>query len=56
VRVSTLDNKPKSGKVRAGYLGTGEIGIQLSRADMAGFILDELKKAEYIRQMPAISN
>ncbi len=41
VRVSILNNNPKSGKVRVGYLGTGEVGVQLSRADMAGFILDE---------------
>lgn len=56
VRVSVLNNNPKSSKVRVGYLGTGEVGVRLSRADMAGFILDELKNAKYIRQMPAISN
>jgi putative NADH-flavin reductase len=56
VRVSTLSNKPESGKVRVGYLGRGEVGVQLSRADMARFILDELKNRKYIRQMPAISN
>ena len=56
VRVSTLNNNPKSSKVRVGYLGTGAVGVQLSRADMADFILDELKKAKYIRQMPVVSN
>jgi putative NADH-flavin reductase len=56
VRVSILNNNPEFGKVRIGYLGRGEVGTQLSRADMAGFILDELKNARYIRQMPAISN
>jgi putative NADH-flavin reductase len=56
VRVSGLNYKPKSGNVRAGYLGTGEVGIQLSRADLADFILGELKEAKYVRQMPAISN
>jgi len=56
VRVSILNNNPKSGKVSVGYLGRGEVSVQLSRADMAGFILDELKNAKYIAQMPAISN
>jgi putative NADH-flavin reductase len=56
VRVSILNNNPKSGRVRAGYLGKGEVGVLLSRADMAGFILDELKNGNYIGQMPAISN
>jgi len=56
VRVSILNNNPKSGKVRVGFLGRGEVGVQLSRADMAGFILDELNNGKYIKQMPAISN
>jgi hypothetical protein len=45
VRVSTLNNKPGSGKISVGYLGRGEVGAQISRADMAGFILDELRRA-----------
>jgi putative NADH-flavin reductase len=56
MRVSLLNNNPNSGKVRAGYVGRGEVGVRLSRVDMAGFILNELKNAKYIRQMPAISN
>jgi putative NADH-flavin reductase len=56
VRVSILNNNPKSGKVRVGYLGKGAVGVRLSRADMAGFILREVRNPKYIRQMPAISN
>jgi putative NADH-flavin reductase len=56
VRVSGLNNNPKSGNVRVGYLGKGEVGVRLSRADLAGFILDELNNGKYVRQMPAISN
>jgi len=56
VRVSALNNNPKSGKVRVGYLGTGEVGVQLSRADLAGFILDELQNGKYVGQMPCVSN
>jgi len=56
VRVSILNNNPKTGRVRVGYLGKGEVGVRLSRADMAAFILGEIKNPSYIRQMPAISN
>jgi putative NADH-flavin reductase len=56
VRVSILNNSPKSNEVRAGYLGKGEVGVRISRADIAGFILQELKNGKYVRQMPAISN
>jgi putative NADH-flavin reductase len=56
VRVSILNNNPKSIKVRTGYLGKGEVGVRISSADIAGFILDELKNGKYVRQMPAISN
>ena len=45
VRVAVLNSNPRSSKVRVGYLGRVESGIQLSRADLAGFILDELKSA-----------
>jgi putative NADH-flavin reductase len=56
VRVSILNNNPKSNEVRAGYLGKGEVGVRISRADIAGFILKELKNGKYINQMPVISN
>jgi putative NADH-flavin reductase len=56
VRVSILNDNPKAGKVRVGYLGRDEVGTKLSRADMAGFILDELKNRKYVKLMPAISN
>lgn len=56
VRVSTLNNRVGSGKVRVGYLGRGEVGVQLSRADMVDFILDELQNEKYVGKMPAISN
>jgi hypothetical protein len=54
--VSILNNNLKSGKIRVGYLGKDEVGVRLSRADMAGFILGEVKNPRYVRQMPAISN
>ncbi len=57
LRMTMLNNKPKSGKVRAGYLGRGEVAASfIARADVAGFILLCLREGKYLRQAPAISN
>jgi hypothetical protein len=51
-----LNNNPKSGKVRAGYLGRGEVETWISRADLADFLLRQVQDTKYLRQAPAISN
>src|SRR4030043_191907 len=56
VRLTMLNNNPKSGKIRAGYVGKGEVGTQISRADLAEFMLKQIQDAKYLRQAPAISN
>jgi len=56
VRLTTLNNNPKSGKVRVGYLGKGEVGLRISRADLAGFLLKQVQDTKYLRQAPVISN
>ena len=56
VRLAALNNKPKSGKVKAGYVGTGEVGMSISRADIADFMLKQINDTKYLRQAPAISN
>jgi putative NADH-flavin reductase len=56
VRLAMLNNKPKSGTVRAGYLGRGEVGTWISRADIAVFMLNQIEDVNYVRQAPAISN
>ena len=56
VRLAMLNNKPKSRNVRAGYLGRGEVGTWISRADIAGFMLQQVQDKKYVRQAPAISN
>jgi putative NADH-flavin reductase len=56
VRLTMLNDKPKSGKVRVGYLGKGEVGTWISRADVADFMLKQLEDTKYLRQAPAISN
>ena len=56
VRLTMLNNNPKSGKIRAGYVGKGEVGTQISRADLAEFMLKQVEDTKYLRQAPAISN
>ena len=56
VRLTMLNNKPKSGKIRAGYVGMGEVGSGISRADIADFMLNQIEDLKYLRQAPAISN
>ncbi|MGD0028876.1 MAG: SDR family oxidoreductase [Candidatus Bathyarchaeia archaeon] len=56
VRLTTLNNNAKSGKVRVGYLGRGEVGSGISRADLAEFMLKQVKDTKYLREAPVISN
>jgi len=56
VRLTTLNNNPKLGKVRVGYLGKGEVGLRISRADLAEFMLKQVQDTKYLRQAPVISN
>ena len=56
VRLAMLNDKPKSGNVRTGYLGTGEVGTWISRADIADFMLQQVHDTKFLRRAPAISN
>jgi len=56
VRLTMLNNNPKSGKVRVGYLGKGEVGLRISRADLAEFMLKQVQETKYHRASPVISN
>lgn len=56
VRLSMLNNGPRSGKVKAGYMGRGEVGTRISRADIADFMLKQVQDKKYLRQAPLISN
>jgi putative NADH-flavin reductase len=56
LRLTTLNNNQKSGKVRVGYLGKGEVGMRISRADLAEFMLKQVKNTKYFQQSPVISN
>jgi putative NADH-flavin reductase len=56
VRLTMLNNNPKSGKFKAGYVGKGEVGTWTARADLADFLLKQVQDTKYLRQAPAISN
>ena len=55
VRVPRLMDTPRTGKVRVGMVGQGT-GANLSRADMAEFMLQQVDDGRYLRQAPVISN
>lgn len=54
VRVPRLNNNPQQDKLKVGYIQ--DITTQVSRADMAAFMLKQLTDKTYIGQAPAISN
>ena len=46
----------RTGTVRAGFLGQDKIGAAITRADIAGFLLDQTTDTRFHRAAPAISN
>ena len=56
VRLPILNDGPRTGKVRAGFMGQGEVETRIARADIADFILRHIEDPKYVRQAPLISN
>lgn len=54
VRVPMLTDGPKTGEVRAAWVGKG-IGMRISRADLAVFMLNQVEDFTYLHQAPVIS-
>ena len=54
VRGPRLTEGEKKGSYRVGLVGKNS-GTQLSREDLAEFMLDQLTSDEYLRQMPVVS-
>lgn len=55
VRVPMLTDDPKTGSVRVSYLGKGA-GFRLARADLAEFMLKQVRDETYLKQAPVVSN
>jgi putative NADH-flavin reductase len=47
---------PRTGTIRAGYLGHDRIGASITRADLAAFLLEQTAATRFHRAAPAISN
>ena len=55
VRLSMPNNGPRSGRIRSGYMGRGEVGMRISRADIADFMLKQVQDKRHLRQAPLLS-
>jgi putative NADH-flavin reductase len=53
VRMTIPTHGPRTGHVTAGYPGRS-IGMRISRADAAAFMLNEVREAKYVRHSPVI--
>jgi putative NADH-flavin reductase len=54
-RTPRLTDKPAIGQIKVGYAGKGP-GTQLTRADFARFMLDQLESDSWSRKAPMVSN
>lgn len=55
VRTPRLTDKPSRGKYHSGYLDSNT-HMSIARADVAAFLLNEMKSPQYIRKLPVISD
>lgn len=56
IRVAMLNDKVKTGTVKVGYVGSGQVGLGISRADFADFMFKQIEDRRLLRQAPSISN
>ncbi len=54
VRAPVLTDGPRTGLYRVGYV-SADLGMRVSRADFADFVLTELADCRWVRKMPAVS-
>lgn len=47
---------PENHTLRSGFLGVDPIGVEMTRADVARFLVDQVTSTEYVGAAPAISN
>jgi nucleoside-diphosphate-sugar epimerase len=56
VRVAKLTNDPPTGQLKIGYYGHGTVGLSVTRADTAAFLLSQTSDTTNLHSAPAISN
>jgi hypothetical protein len=54
-RAPRLNDNPGTGQLKVGYAGKGP-GIQITRADFARFMLDQLTDNTWLHKAPMVSN
>ena len=47
---------PANHTLRAGFLGRDSVGVEMSRADIADFLVDQISSSDFVGAAPAISN
>lgn len=47
---------PANHTLRAGFLGRDQVGVEMSRADIADFLVDQIDSDQFVGVAPAISN
>ena len=55
VWVSMLSDAPKTGVVKVGHVNR-DMGMRITRADLAEVVLKQVQDSTYLRQAPAIGN
>ncbi|ADI13626.1 NAD(P)-dependent oxidoreductase [Truepera radiovictrix] len=55
VRAPRLTNGPHTGSYRVGFVGK-DSGVQVSRADVADFMLQEVASSRFVQQMPVVTS
>lgn len=56
VRIPGLRDTGATGKIQSGYTGTGTFGFRIARADLAAFMLAQIKSRDYTQSAPAVSS
>lgn len=55
-RITSPNDKPATGTIRAGFLGKDKVGSAMTRSDIAAFLVAQLSDDTYHQAAPAISN
>jgi len=51
-----LNDDPRTGNVKVGYMDGKDVGTRIARADIADFMLKQVRDQNYRRQAPLINN
>ena len=55
-RITAPVDNPSNGTLRAGFLGRDDVGVAMTRTDVAAFLVDQLTDTRFVGAAPAISN